>query len=108
MINPLRISDDPVAVLRDASVDTRIVGISALEAPRDNTDDDVLVLSEGTTGVSLASVLAADVQDTGAQHVFGDVRPVLVTRLGLQVSVTRSTQILVDGVDVNVLQLFRV
>ena len=76
--------------------------MSALEAPGGYTDDDVPEVSEGTTRVSLASILPADVQDTSAHHTIVDIRIVFVPWLSLQVSIPLSTHLLVDDVDVDV------
>lgn len=97
------VSNNPVAVIRNTSTDSRIDRVSAFEAPRSYTDDDVAEMGEGTAGVSLASVLSTMVQDTGAHHAIVDFRPVRV--LSLQDSVTLSTHLLIDNVDVNVHQL---
>ena len=93
--------------MRNASTNSRIERVGAFEAPGGYTDDDVTEVSERTAGVSSASVLATDVQDTGAHHAIGDIRIVLIIRLSPQVSVPLSTQLLVDDVDVNVHKLLR-
>lgn len=99
------VSNNPVAVMRNASTDSRVKRVSAFEAPGRYTDDDVGVMSEGTAGVSLASVLSTLVQDTGAHHAIDDVRPACEHRQSFQVCVTLSTHLLVDNVDVNLHQL---
>lgn len=71
--------------------------MSAAHAPGGDSHHDVSRQGEGTAGVSLASVLAADVEDASAQHVVGHIRPGAVAGLGLQVGVALDAQLLVHG-----------
>lgn len=81
--------------------------MAAIKSPRCNSNDDVSVVGEGSTRVSLTGVLAAHIQDPGAHHAFVNVWPILVTRLSLEVSVTSCTLFLVDDVHVDMQQLLR-
>uniref|UniRef100_A0A2H1V915 SFRICE_013570 n=1 Tax=Spodoptera frugiperda TaxID=7108 RepID=A0A2H1V915_SPOFR len=81
--------------------------MSTFKSPRRYTNDDIIIVSERTSRVSLAGVLASDVQDTSAQHVVGDVRPAPEAWLGLQIGVALSTQLLVYDFHINMHELLR-
>lgn len=105
-INNLSVVHDPLGVGWDASVHSGVERVSASEAPGGDADDHVGVMRQGTSRVSLAGVLAADVQDASAQHSVSNVGPILVARLSLQVGVALGAKFLVDDVHVHVLELF--
>ncbi|KAF9821552.1 hypothetical protein SFRURICE_005847 [Spodoptera frugiperda] len=92
---------NPIGVLSNSCTDSRIEWICAVKSPRCNSDDDVSVVGEGSARVSLTGVLAAHIQDAGAHHAFVDVRPILIIRLSLQVSIASCTLFLVDDVHVD-------
>mmetsp|Transcript_14706 Transcript_14706/g.34089 ORF Transcript_14706/g.34089 Transcript_14706/m.34089 type:complete len:697 (-) Transcript_14706:285-2375(-) len=82
---------DPVDPLAGAGVDARISGTGAAYSPGDNPDVvvkegaviHVLPLDDGTPRVALAGIPLANVGVSGADHVVGDIRSVVLLALGV-------------------------
>ncbi|CAG9129028.1 unnamed protein product, partial [Plutella xylostella] len=96
--------DNPVANGSDIRVHSRVQSLCTPFSPRGDSNYDVVIQYDGTTGVSLATVLAADVEDSTAEHVVSDVRqlepwwPLLVEE-----PVAFGTNLLVDFVHLDFL-----
>ncbi|KAF9418737.1 hypothetical protein HW555_004565 [Spodoptera exigua] len=100
-------SHNPVSVMRNASTDSWVEGMTATKSPRCDTDNKISVMGQGTTRVTLAGVLATHIQFPRAQHAFVNVWPFLITRLSLEIGITSSTNFLVDDVNMDMQQLLR-
>lgn len=69
----LGVAVDPRSEAADASVDTGVVGLGASLTPRDNTDNGLGRVNDGTTAVTLASI-ATTLGVASTEHVVSDGR----------------------------------
>jgi hypothetical protein len=69
---------EPALVHGDISVDAWVLLVSAADSPRGGADH-LVVVDNWSAGVALAGVLAADVEDAGAEHAAEDRAVVVVS-----------------------------
>ena len=86
---------DPVLVQCDISVDAWVLLVSTADSPRGGANH-LVVVDNWSAGVTLAGVLAADIEDTSAEHALEDRAVVVVSIVADRV---------LDNVYVNALEL---
>jgi hypothetical protein len=81
LLERLGVAVDERSEAANASVDTRSVGLSTTLTPRNNTNNSVGSVNNGTTAVTLASI-ATTLGETSTEHVVGDGRSTVLGSAG--------------------------